>query len=224
MKKCILLAMPLFLGISALCQTQLGFFAGAQRTWFRYTVADEKQETQPKNAVQGGIILKIPFENQLYFSPSLYYSGKGYQVTLKNPSVLPDEHAVSNNVQVSLIELAPLLQVDFSPKPSHWFVRFGPAFGAAFSGKEHVVFDDSKEEKRAMKFANTDYCRYSASANLNIGFEAKSGFFIYSHYSHGLGSMNNSDGGPVIKHRILGLSLGMFLQRNPNVIDTRVRE
>ena len=36
------------------------------------------------------------------------------------------------------------------------------------------------------------------------------------------GSMNNADHGPIIRHRLFGVSIGAFFGKNPNLIDTRL--
>lgn len=205
-------------------QIKYGIFAGPQKTTARYLVRDEKQETSYKNGLQGGVMMKVPFENQLYFSPAIYYSSKGYRVSLKQPTYPPGENAVGDDVRVHVIEIAPLLNIDLSTHENHLFVRFGPSIDVAISGKEHIFQNDGKEVTQSMKFANTAYGRFTSAANVQVGYEFKSGFFMHAHYAQGLGSMNNADLGPIIRHRLFGVSVGAFFWKNPNVIDTRVRE
>lgn len=224
MKKIFTLSLCLSSALFSFGQIQYGIFAGPQKTVARYLVADEKQETSWKDGLQGGVMMKVPFENQLYFSPAIYYSSKGYRVSLKNPAYPPGEDAVGNDVRVHAIEIAPLLNIDFSNKENHMFIRFGPSIDVAISGREHIFLNDGKEIKQSMKFGNTAYCRFTSAANVQLGYEHKNGLFLYAHYAQGLGSMNNSDFGPIIRHRLVGVSLGMFFRRNPNVIDTRVMD
>lgn len=197
---------------------------GPQKTTARYKVADEKQETSFKNGLQGGVMMKVPFENQLYFTPHVYYSAKGYRVALNVPTYPPGEDAIGNEVKVHAIEIAPLLNIDFSKEANHMFIRFGPSIDVNIKGREHIYLNDGKEVKQDMKFANTAYGRFTSAANVQVGFESQNGFYIYAHYAQGLGSMNNADLGPIIRHRIAGVSLGLLFGKNPNVIDTRVRE
>jgi hypothetical protein len=222
MKKIFTLSVCLSSVLFSFGQIKYGFFAGPQKTVARYLVADEQQETSWKNGLQGGVMLKVPFENQLYFTPAIYYSAKGYRVSLKNPAFPPGEEAVGNDVRVHAIEIAPLLNIDFSKNENHMFIRFGPSIDVAVGGREHIFMSDGKEVEQSMKFANTAYGRFTSAANVQLGYEFKSGFFMYAHYAQGLGSMNNSDYGPIIRHRLFGVSLGAFFWKNPNVIDTRV--
>jgi hypothetical protein len=224
MKKIFTLSVCLCSVLFSFGQIKYGFFAGPQKTVARYLVRDELQETSWKNGLQGGVMLKVPFENQLYFSPAIYYSSKGYRVSLKDSVYPPGEDVVGNDVRVHAIEIAPLLNIDLSKDQNHLFVRFGPSVDVAIGGREHMFLNDGKEVEQSMKFANTAYCRFTTAANVQFGFESQSGLFVYAHYAHGLGSMNNADLGPIIRHRLFGISVGAFFGKNPNVIDTRVRE
>lgn len=212
----------------AQAQVQVALFAGPQATTAHYVVNDNTQPSQFKYGVMAGVGMKVPFDNQLYFFPSVYYSLKGYKVTLNDPAFPPTQFAKNNNTTIHTMEVAPLLQLDFSKTPSRFFIRFGPAVDFAFSGKER--FDTvstngtSARVERDMVFSFGDYGRFSATANIHLGYESSRGFMIYGFYHHGIGSMNNADNGPRILHRIVGVSFGWLLGHNPMVLDTRVRE
>jgi hypothetical protein len=174
--------------------------------------------------VQLGGTMKVPFEGNLYFGPAIYYSQKGYKVTLNQPSYPPTEYAVNNETVIHTVELAPMLQYDFTNKPSHFFVKLGPAMDVVLSGQEQFDLIDGKRIKRAMPFSFSDYGRFTTQAIVNFGYQSAKGFTAFAHYDHGLGSLNNADGGPMIRHRIIGVSFGWFFHKNPNVLDTRVKE
>ena len=72
-----------------------------------------------------------------------------------------------------------------------------------------------------MRFAFTEYGRFTAQANLHFGYETGKGLMVFAFYQHGFGSMNNHDGGPKIFHRVIGISAGWLFGRNPLVMDTR---
>jgi hypothetical protein len=115
-------------------QVRVGIFGGAQMTTAKYKVEEEKQPTQFKPGFQLGATLKVPFDNQLYFGPAVYYSMKGYKVDLNDPAFPPSEKAISNETTIHTIEIAPLFHLDFSKQPSHFFVKFGPAVGLCSFG------------------------------------------------------------------------------------------
>jgi len=218
----------LFIAVPAAAQVELAVFGGVQSTSARYTVRENRQPVSSKWGFTAGAALKVPFEGALYFFPSAYFSLKGYRVTLNDPAFPPTEFAVNNNTTLKTLEVAPLFQVDLSRKASHFFVRFGPAVDFAFSGRE--TFDTigaggtRGTVSRDMVFSFGDYGRITGSANFHLGYEMARGFMVFAHYTYGLGSLNNHDYGPRIKHMIIGLSLGWKFGRNPNVIDTRNRE
>jgi hypothetical protein len=141
------------------------------------------------------------------------------------PSNPPGRKAKNNDVNVNTIETAYLLQYDITNTPSHFFIKAGPALDVALGGKEkYDTVLGAPSVKRNMVFSYNDYGRVTAQAIIQVGYELDNGLFGFVHYAHGIGSMNNKDNGPVIKHRIWGISFGYYLHRNPNVIDTRVRE
>ncbi len=201
---------------SSLCFSQInsfGVFAGPQTTTASYKVRDIKQETENKYGLQAGVTWKIPFENKLYFAPAFYYTMKGYKVALKDSAYPPGADAISNDVTVHAIEIAPLFNIDLSPDPGHFFIKFGPAIDVIFKGREKVGLKTGNTVNRDMKFTFGDYGRITSAAIVHFGYQHENGFFIFGHYAHGLGSMNNADFGPAIRHRVAGVSLAKYLRR-----------
>jgi hypothetical protein len=197
-----------------LTQVKFAALAGPQFTGARYTINEKKQSTSYKAGLMAGIGLKVPFENRLYFFPSVYYSLKGYKVDFNTPSYPPTQLAVNNNTTIHTIEVAPLFQVDLSPNLSHPFIRFGASVDFALGGKES--FDTLNASgirgnvRHKMLFAYTDYGRYTASGLLHFGYESSKGWMLYASYTHGIGSLNNADYGPHILHRIIGITGGYY--------------
>ncbi len=193
-------------------QVRIGFFLGPQATSANYEVIEKEQPTDYKIGLQAGITAKIPVEYQLYFAPSVYYSLKGYKVTLNNPSFPPGEDAQSNNVSIHTIEIAPLFHFDLSKKASHPFIQFGPAIDIAVFGKEEIILKNGDAVSRDMKFSFGDYGRFTSSAIARLGYQMQNGFFFFGHVTYGLGSMNNADNGPKIRHRVYGVSVGKYFK------------
>ena len=199
-----------------LAQPEVLVFGGPQLSSARYTVNEVKQPTQFKPGLMAGVAMKVEFDNLLYFFPSVYYNLKGYKVTLNNPSFPPTELAINNNTTIHTIEISPMLQLDFNKKPAHMFMRIGPSVDLALSGSE--TFDTVSTTgargtiTRPMKFSFADYGLITASANLHLGYENPR-WAVYGFYQHGIGSMNNADGGPAILHRIAGMAFAWKLGR-----------
>lgn len=202
----------LFTGFTTLCtaQVKLGFFAGPQLSSAKYTVNSEKQPVTSKYGFHLGASLKVPFENQLYFSPSVFYSMKGYKVKFNQRSYPPDSMAVDNNTSIHTVELAALLQYDFSSRPGHFFVKFGPSIDVQLSGNEKFNRNNNTVVDKKMVFSFTQYGRFGANMILQLGYETSNGLLFSGQYSHGIGSINNADFGPRIFHRAAGISIGKY--------------
>ena len=190
---------------------EFGIFAGPQITSAEYKINGQKQAVNSKVGFQAGVLLKVPFDNHLFFSPNIYYSLKGYDVVLKDGAFPPSTLATDNSTTIHTIELGGFLQYDFAKEPGGFFIKAGPAFDFIFSGKENFTLTDETVVNQPMKFSFGDYGRITASLNMQFGYETASRYMFFAHYAHGWGSMNNADGGPKIKHRIIGISIGKYL-------------
>lgn len=200
--------MLLFSFVLLRAQAQLTVFAGPQTSSVDYSIRGAIQSSTGKTGFSAGVGLKTLFEGPLYFSPLLSYSQKGYAVTFDRPASPPDSTAKNNNVNLHVIELAPLLQLNFSKKASYAFFRFGPSAGFAISGKETFLSSTNKTVSRDMVFSFTDYSSVTLSGNVQLGFQHKSGFTIFAHYQQALTNLNNADDGPSIFYRVAGVSVG----------------
>lgn len=193
-------------------QVQFSFFAGPQVTSAAYTVKGIDQDTKMKYGFHAGISLKVPFEDKLYFAPAAFYSLKGYKVNFNAFAFPPSLMATDNNTTLHTFELAALLQYDFSAAPAHFFVKAGPALDFQLFGKEKFNMLPSGSVERDMNFSYTEYGHFAASLEAHFGYEMASGITISLNYAHGVGSINNADGGPSIKHRVFGLTFGKILK------------
>jgi hypothetical protein len=198
----------LLLNIDGIGQTKWNIFAGPQSTSSKYSIGGKKQDNDMKFGFQAGIGLKVPFDTKLFFAPAAFYSLKGYKVNFSLPSFPPDGSAKNNNTTINTFELAALLQYDFSTNPAHFFLKGGPSLDFQLSGKEKFDLANSGLVSRKMVYGFGDYGHYSANMLAQFGFETKSGFLLFVQYTLGITSLDNFDGGPDIRHRAIGLSLG----------------
>jgi hypothetical protein len=194
----------------SIAQTRFALFAGANATTSSYSVRGAKQTTDIKPGFILGASYKIEFEKNLYFSPAAFYSLKGYKVTLNQAAYPPGTEVIKNNVTVHSIEIAPLLQYDFSSRPTHFFIKLGPCFEMQLYGKEKMLLISGATVSSRMKYGFAEYGRYSASALLQFGYQLNRNVFVQAYYAHGLSNLNNADHGPDIKYRSGGLSVGRF--------------
>src|SRR5215204_4454984 len=103
-----------FAWFSSHAQMEVAAFAGPQITSAKYKVQGQEQAVDYKMGYTVGGGLKVVFDNQLFFFPSLYYSLKGYKVVLKDESFPPSKNALNNNTSIHTVELCPMFQVDFN--------------------------------------------------------------------------------------------------------------
>ncbi len=223
--KASLITAALLLSFIANSQVEVGLFAGPQATSASYKVFGKKQKSDYKYGVMAGVNLKAPFDKNLFFTPAIYYSMKGYKVAFTQFAYPPDTAAKDNNTTIHTIELAALLQYDLGQGPGHAFIKLGPTLDFHLFGKEKFNLKNGTAVDRNMKFSfDGDYGYVGANLLLQFGYETGSGFFIFGQYTHGVGSISNAEGGPRIFHRAFGLSFGKYLNRKKIVIDTRNKE
>ena len=212
-KNCVITFVSVVSVVICKAQNRFGIFAGAQTTTAKYSVADIKQPTKNKYGFNAGVGLKIPFENHLFFSPAAFYSLKGYKVKFNQHAFPPDTTATDNNTSIHTFELAFLLQLDLGSQPGHFFMKAGPSLDFQLAGKEKFHLKNGSLVDRNMPYGFTQYGHYSVNLLMQFGFETKTGFMIFGQYSPGLGNLNNADGGPSIKHRVYGISVGKYFSK-----------
>jgi hypothetical protein len=177
-----------------------------------------------KYGFQAGALIKIPFENNLYFSPAFFYSMKGYKVNFNQQAFPPDTNAVNNDVTIHTAELAFLLQYNFTQDADHFFVKLGPTLDFQLFGNQKFKLEDNSTVDEKLVFDFGEYGHFGASMQLQFGYETAGGLIIFGQYSHGLGSINNADGGPRIRHRVYNISIGKYLSRKKLVVNTKNRQ
>ena len=170
MKNICLFAVLLLITAVLNAQVQFNYFGGSQISTALYKVNDSKQNTSLKLGIQAGIGMKVPFENKIFFAPVIFYSLKGYKVSLDSHVFPPDPEASNNNVSMHTIEAAPLVQIDLSDQPGHYFISFGPSLDFQIKGKEKFHLMTGESVNKNMKFSFGDYGRYSIAAIGRIGY------------------------------------------------------
>jgi hypothetical protein len=164
-----------------------------------------------KYGFQAGVGLKAPFDEKLFFSPAIFYSMKGYKVNFNQYSFPPDTNATDNNTRIHTVEIAALLQFVFSNAPDHFFLKAGPSFDFQLSGQEKFNLRSGDYVSRKMKFSFGDYGFVGVNLLAQFGYETNNGFIVFAQYSFGLANISNADGGPQIRHRVFGISVGKYL-------------
>ncbi|GAB4092178.1 porin family protein [Flaviaesturariibacter terrae] len=195
-------------------KTEFGFLAGPQYNTAHYTVRGKEQVTTGKWGGHAGLIARIPFEGRLFFSPSLYYSLKGFSVLLTDTSSNPGIDAVANDIQLHTFELSPLFTVYVGRATDRGpYVQFGPSLDMNLAGTENIRLNTGRSVSRSMKFDGANYSRLTPSLVFRFGVQTSKGLFINAHVLYGIGSLNNNDYGPSIRHSVYGLSIGKLFSR-----------
>lgn len=213
----------LFVSSTVFSQNQVALFAGPQMSTANYAINNQPQPTTYKTGINAGVSMKVPFDGFLYFAPAVFYSMKGYNVTYNLQNSLPDIRAINNSTVFHSVELAALLQFDLSTNINHLFIKVGPSLDFQLFAHEKFDLQNGDQVSRAMKFGPGEYGRYSVNLLSQLGYETGS-FFLFGQFSHSPANLSNRDGGPSIKHKLFGFSIGKYLNRKKIVIDTRNRE
>jgi len=201
-----LISTLLFLGLlgsKTMAQVQFGVRAGINSVR-AYVVNPDgtKPETRPGTGFFAGAMLKVPFDNKLYFVPGIQYSFKTYTIEYNEVTTK------ACKMNLHYIELPMLLNYDFKSSGNYPFLQFGPSFSIAMSGNQVVSKPNEPVSTEKMTFGYTSYGRYEANAVLNAGFHFRNNLSVFGGYALGLGTIVNDDNGPVIKHRMFSFGLG----------------
>jgi hypothetical protein len=200
-------------------QVKYSLFGGVQTTSASYTAQSVKQKTSNKFGGQLGLGMKVPFETRLSFAPAIYYSMKGYKVVYNRFLYPPDVTATDNNTLFHTVETAFLLHYDFNDRPSHVFLKLGPSLDFQLFGKEKFNTPTGMVDRK-IPFGFDKYGHYSANMIVQLGYEMEGGVYFFGHYSHGLANINNADGGPSIRHRAFGISIGKYIAQSKGVMNS----
>jgi hypothetical protein len=100
----------------------------------------------------------------------------------------------------------------------------GPSLDFQLFGKEKFHLQNGSYVNQSMKYGFAYYGHYAANAIAQLGYESNSGFLIYAQYSFGLTNLSNVDQGPSIRHRVIGISFGKYINHKKIVMDTKNKE
>ncbi|MEZ5034528.1 MAG: porin family protein [Chitinophagaceae bacterium] len=221
MKILLTILLTCFLFSVSKAQPQFGILGGPQASTASYHITGYKQKTTYKYGFQFGALMKVPFEGNIYFVPEIFYSMKGYKAEFDHVSIPPDSAATDNDTRFHNIEVAALIQIDLGTNPSHFFIKGGPSLDFQIFGNEKFNRVNKPTVDRKIKFGFADYGRYSANILGLFGYESKSGFSVALQYTLGLANIINTDGGPAVQHRVIGLQFSKLFNRKKIVLDTR---
>lgn len=182
-----------------------GVKAGYNLTFSTYKSAS-KLDTKPFHGGYLGAMMKIPFDNHLFFVPQVDFSYRG----MATDSLKPNEFSSIKEVH---LRVQPLLQIDFKHPKEHsntFFLQFGPSIGFGMLGRQVKQDWGNVPADQKLKYGFQAYGKYDAHWHTGLGYENTSGLRVLLEYAHGLGNMINTDDGPSLKYRTVSLGIGYW--------------
>lgn len=154
---------------NASAQTHIGVDAGYTYSNARIILNDVKQTSGFRNGFKIELMVDVPFENKLHFSPTLDYHYTGYQAFYTTGSVKHTE----NNINV--VALSPALSFNFpSGKNKIFIVGFSPVIGVPLGGKEKSTFTNDSTSVDKLKFAiGSDYGQFDLGVSTYLSYQIR---------------------------------------------------
>lgn len=194
-------------------QTRVAILGGVQSSRVNTKDPFPKDNYDGRTGLHAGLLLDVPFSERFSFQPSLQFVHKGWKT-----DVTPTFEQKTNYLELPLnfVFKAPL-----GSGNTKFLLGAGPYLAALISGKEIKagVESDLPKGDGIGKYKGFDY-----------GFNALAGFefgrvFLTANYSQGLNDFNRpaSPSGYAgdYKHRVIGGTLGIFLNRGTPKIKDR---
>jgi hypothetical protein len=165
---------------------------------------------QPASYVSGygiGVLLKVPFEGVLHFSPSVMLNKRGFIVEPIKAANKKEQYSIT------YIDIIPSLSVDFPVKTNSFVISLGPDFGFTNFGKIKATDSTNKSYSQKLKFGFTDYGWLDMGLTASIGYHTKK-VFVEAGYLLGLVSINNNEETDLrsIRNRMFSLNIGYYFK------------
>ncbi|HRP55720.1 porin family protein [Agriterribacter sp.] len=200
----------LLITVCSHAQVSYGILGGGQQTDAKVKIPDGPRIPATVGyGFHAGAMLKVPFDKNVFFSPQILYSLKGFTVHYNN---MLQDSVTAAKLLIHYIEIPAMLQFDTRSDGNGFFFLFGPSVSVAITGKERRTFIDNSEKQRPMRFANTAYGRFEMNLVAKAGYWFKNNVTVTGGYSYGLGSIVNDDYFARIVPRMITLSVGYFFR------------
>ncbi len=208
MRKLIISALLIIITLCSSAQVNWMIRGGYNYSSARAMYLDTKRPTDPKSGFNIGIGLKSFFDYNIYFTPQLNYSMKGYSV-----SYGADSSVAASNTTLHMVEFPILLQTYLNPNSENrFFLQYGPTVSLIVAGKERATFQNGTFEDRNLKFGSTGYGRWEVSLMGAIGIEMKNVYVASIGFNAGMTKIVNSDFGAKIKTSVISVNFGYYFR------------
>ncbi len=199
----------LFLTATTFAQT-LGKIEYGIKGGYSYVFSDfSAAKTNGFSGGYAGVMMKIPFDNRLFFTPQIDFNYRGMQT-----NALPlNTYSKLNEVQFRLM---PVVQIDLkhpSQNENTLFIMTGPSLGFGLIGKQTKQDGAGVPTNAKLRYGYQHYGMYDASWHAGLGYETTSGLRILIDYTYGLGNMINTDEGPSLRYHTVSAGIGYWFGR-----------
>ncbi len=179
-----------------------GMKGGYNYSLASYTAA----ETTGSHGGYAGIMMKIPFDNRLFFAPQIDFNYRG----MKAKTLPANELSKVTELQIRVM---PVVQIDFKHPDKNentLFIMLGPSLGFGVAGNQIKQDQNGTPVEGKLKYGFQDYGQYDASWHTGLGYETSNGLRVLVEYALGLSNMMNRDGGPSIRFHTISAGVGYW--------------
>jgi hypothetical protein len=179
-----------------------GIKGGYNYSLTTYTAA----ESEGAHGGYAGVMMKIPFDNRLFFAPQIDFNYRG----MKAKTLPANELSKVTELQIRVM---PVVQIDFKHPDKNentMFVMIGPSLGFGVGGKQIKQDQNGTPVSGKLKYGFQDYGQYDASWHTGLGYETTNGLRLLLDYALGLSNMMNRDGGPNLKFHTISAGVGYW--------------
>lgn len=173
----------------------------------RVYINDDKQVNQYKNGFDIGLQMKTAFDVNLFFSPSIVFSSRGYVYLPVNDSITKYDN------RIQYLDIVPALSYDFHPGKNILTLSLGPQISYALSGTEKTTLNDTVTAQKMQFSIDENYGVVDLGFNIGISYHFKK-IFLEALYQGGFANINNNVAidGRNIRNRMFCLNLGYYLK------------
>jgi hypothetical protein len=207
MKRTTSLLITFFIISMAAAQVKIAAKAGWNYAGTSAVYADVKQ---PSGYISGygiGVLLKVPFEGVLNFSPSVMINRRGFIIEPLTGANKKEQYSIT------YLDLIPSLSADFPVKSNSFVISLGPDFGFTNFGKIKTTDTANVTRSEKLKFGYGGYGWFDIGLNASIAYHTKK-IFVEAGYLYGLASINNNEELDLrnIRNRMFSVNVGYYFK------------
>jgi hypothetical protein len=181
-----------------------GFGVGGQMSTASYKDSTGlKKTTSSKYGIRAYWMGRVNLEGNIYFSPEVGYTLKGFKVAS------PESGIASQEITLHYFEIKLLQEYVFKDK---FFLRIGPSISGALGGTNKTVSNTGLRATGKLPFNFDGWGRFEACINLGAGIHFNNGWSADLTLSDGLTNIFDGDGGPKVKNRLVGINISKLLR------------